>query len=434
MQPFTPAALYHRVPVNDADDESAAGPSVEQRSTEAWEEVLERLIVDHAKERSIACVSGQAKSLPLWCALVASLLAACLVALLCSPTMYGATQHWMGRNGSFVLSLSHATRPARPSFLSHLSSATPLSLSNHTRRFHLALQATEHKQPWQLFLEFIRPYHNTNSTQYHHLLYHPRPAPLSSTDRSIVLLDGREEWETLLVLRHTLYLSGPEWGMVIFHIPSNLEWFRRELEVWPGGWGEHIKFVPVDQITWAQANALPTSAVFYQHIPTEHILIVQKDVVQLRSTYLPGVSTSSQLSEWMERYHYLGAPWPSIWCDANWCRAGGNGGCSYRRRSSMLEMVNALPLRCGERHCSEEAPFASAQSNEDLLITEQVWKQHELGRWNIPGDTREMARFSVEGLDFPGIHPFFMHAAWKFLTDESRVEELFSHVWQYYPE
>ena len=49
-------------------------------------------------------------------------------------------------------------------------------------------------------------------------------------------------------------------------------------------------------------------------------------------------------------------------------------------------------------------------------------------------DTRLMARFSVEALDYPEVHPYFIPGSWRYGMSETRIEELLSQVLQYYPE
>ena len=51
----------------------------------------------------------------------------------------------------------------------------------------------------------------------------------------------------------------------------------------------------------------------------------------------------------------------------------------------------------------------------------------------IRNDSREMAKFAVETLDYPELHPYFLHRAWRYGMSEQRLDELLGQVLQYYP-
>ena len=334
-------------------------------------------------------------------------------------------------------SLSRPPFPPNP--LLEPTAFSSLPLSHHVARVRalaaLSPPGGSPARPYQAFLDLIRDYHNSTRPSHLKLLYHARPAPLSHTDRAIVSFDGRSDLNLIAVLRHTLYLSGPSWGMVLFHTARNVAFFVEALEVRPGGWGEHVRLVEVDDIGRPQANALPTSAAFYRRIPAEHMLFVQADVVQLRSTYLPGPATSALWLDWMADYHYLGAPWR--WCGEEWCRAGGNGGCSYRRRSTMLEAVATAPLRCTARHCEDTAPYLSFDEDdyEDVYLSHRLLQMQKEGHnLSLMLDQHDMARFAIESIDFPDLVPFFLHNSWTYGSNLTRLEELIAHAFPYYPE
>ena len=292
----------------------------------------------------------------------------------------------------------------------------------------------------QLF-SLIRPYHfptpELNLTCA--LVYHSKPANLSLTDRAIVALDGRENEPLTLVLRHTSYLLGPEWGMVLFVTPALRAFYEAKLDIREGGWGEHIQLHLVSQIAYQQANDLPGSAVFYEAIPTPHLVIVQDDGFPIRSTYLPGVGTSSIWSDdWMHRYVFLGAPW--IWCNSgqsDWCRYAGNGGASYRRKAVMLELVkNDELIDCvtDDRHrCAVASNYAAGRGYEDTFISQALYDRRPRYDSVCLTDQAEMARFSVETRDVPqGEHPFFLHKTWAYLGIERSGQHL-AYALQYYP-
>lgn len=297
----------------------------------------------------------------------------------------------------------------------------PFSLDTQYQR----LINTPGDLPHDKLFNLIRPYHLNKTCS---LLFDAKPADLKLTDRSIVALDGREDEQLVLVLRHSIYLLGPEWGLVLFLTESVLPYYVELLGVRPGGWGEHIQITIVSDITKQQANDLPGSVAFYKAIPTPHMLIVQRDGFPLRSTYLPGEGTSSVWSDdWMHRYVYLGAPWN--WCNSRWCKYGGNGGVSYRRRDVMIELLQSKKssIDCSTKRCVESSTYDDGQ--EDMYISRELFKQRPKYDSVSLLDEKQKAMFAVETIDSE--HPFFQHQSWRYLGNERSAQHL-AYSLQYY--
>ena len=180
------------------------------------------------------------------------------------------------------------------------------------------------------------------------------------------------------------------------------------------------------------ANAIPGSAAFYDSIPTEHLVIFQSDAFAIRSTYLPGPSTSPVLSDWMERYVYMGAPWRE--CRGDWCRWGGNGGASFRRKSIMKEMIERPDfIECGDRVCYRYSFFKENRLNEDEWFAHRFHGLRPKYDDRLPLNPENMAGFSIESLDYRNVTPYFVHKPWWYLQQE-RIAEILAVPLQYYPE
>jgi hypothetical protein len=94
-------------------------------------------------------------------------------------------------------------------------------------------------------------------------------------------------------------------------------------------------------------NKLLTSFEFWNVIEEENILIFQHDSMLLRK----GIEEFYQ-------YDYVGAPW-------KFCNHGGNGGLSFRHRSSMIAVINGMEMQ-GQKYNQ------SMHGNEDVFFCNKL--------------------------------------------------------------
>lgn len=267
-------------------------------------------------------------------------------------------------------------------------------------------------------------------------------APMYAVNRTIAILDGRKDDSFIFVLKHAMHMLGSGWGLIIFHTAENEQWWVDQLEIKAGGGGQYVQLQCVEPITFAQANSLAASPAFYERIPIncETIIVMQPDTMMLRSDYLPGASYAGpSFSHLIDTYAYLGAPWS--WCTDPWCRVGGNGGLSLRKRSVMLDLLQEV--RCNDWSCKRVDMFHEYYTQqefpmkhvEDSLLAYQLYDhayKYTAGVSQLA--TPEIAAwFSMESLDFPAADPFFAHKIWAYLPSV-RYGPLMAHVKQYYPE
>jgi hypothetical protein len=126
-------------------------------------------------------------------------------------------------------------------------------------------------------------------------------------------------------------------------------------------------------------NELLTSHAFWDKIDEENILIIQHDTNILRF----GIEEFYQ-------YDYVGAPW-------KFQQHGGNGGLSFRKKSTMLE-------------CIEKVPY-NGTDNEDVYFSNTL---KLLGKNLAPREVCE--KFSCETIFKLGTLGY--HAIEKYLTSE----------------
>lgn len=265
-------------------------------------------------------------------------------------------------------------------------------------------------------------------------------ARMHTVNQTVALLDGRMDPMFIFTLKHLFHMLGPNWGLIVFHTASNMEWWIDQLEIRPGGGGEHVVLQRVDPIAFQQANSLPASTVFYDRIPCETILIVQPDTMMLRSEYWPsGVVGGPTLEAMMAQFAYLGSPWG--WCKEDWCRVAGNGGLSMRKRSVMLDLTREVRCTHWECHWIEMFEFFSHQQTIKWKHVEDTFFAYQLydhAYKFAPGVSQlatpeQHAWFSLEGKDFPGVEPWFVHKVWNYMP-HTRYGPLMAHTMQYYPE
>ena len=150
-----------------------------------------------------------------------------------------------------------------------------------------------------------------------------------------------------------------------------------------------------DNLTVSQYSEMLTRADFWRSFPEEHLLIFQTDSI---------LSTTSpvQLCEFLD-FDYVGAPWrhlPQLTC-------GGNGGLSLRRKSAMVEACT---------YFAQDPIFRRKR----IIIPEDLqfayyFQPRRKNQYYLP-DRHTSARFSVESIYYPNLHPLGIHKAWARLS------------------
>lgn len=260
-----------------------------------------------------------------------------------------------------------------------------------------------------------------------------RAAPLHTVDQSVAVLDGRQDPMVIFIIKHTFHLLGPGWGLVIFCTSDNEGWFIDQLKIRKGEAGEHIQLQRVHPIHKGQANSLPMSTVFHERVGVETVLLVQPDAFMLRSPWLDGPSSSREAwNSLMSQWGYIGAPWG--WCHDDWCKWGGNGGASLRKRSVMRDVCSEL--RCGDWECHRHDLFRDMDRHgdawwrtEDTFVAKVLHQHQHRWRGRLP-DQRQSAEFAQEHLQVDDVSPFFVHKIWNY-QPQSRWLPIIAHVKQY---
>jgi len=151
-----------------------------------------------------------------------------------------------------------------------------------------------------------------------------------------VLVEPRRHRAVPFVIRNILENLDSRWNVQFFHGTKNGSWARRilgeVLREFPG----RIQFelLPVEDLPSPTAySRILASREFTERIPTEMFLVFQTD-----SMICPA---GRHLIHKFLEFDYVGAPWP-------WDHLKvGNGGFSLRRKSKMLEIIDASPPYTG---------------------------------------------------------------------------------------
>lgn len=271
-------------------------------------------------------------------------------------------------------------------------------------------------------------FHRAPDVIYHLLKRHvlklrPLIVPLYSTDQAIVMWEGRASPQVAFVLKHTLHMLGPGWGVVLFITAKLLDYYSKQLELHPGGWGQHISVQLVADIAYDQANSLPTSFDTLQRIDCETFIILQTDAFMVRSPYLSSPMYSwndtaearKEFNHMLGNYICLGAPWDGF----PHLQACGNGGLTMRKRSAM-EMILS-PLNCVTGSDCRRINFyhtSGRGANEDAWLAGQMGQMSAFFGKHLA--YRELsARFASESShEHRHPWPFFVHAFWRYQSVE----------------
>jgi hypothetical protein len=133
------------------------------------------------------------------------------------------------------------------------------------------------------------------------------------------------------VVRNALdNLDAATWNILIFHGRQNAEWLKEliDRDFVADKSRIQIQALDYDNMTARQYSDMLMTKEFYEKIPTENLLIFQIDS-------LICAPHKDLLGAYMD-YDYVGAPWG----DGN----VGNGGFSFRKKSKMIQFLEACPL------------------------------------------------------------------------------------------
>lgn len=215
----------------------------------------------------------------------------------------------------------------------------------------------------------------------------PLPEPPASSELSLVIIEPRADPHLEFALRNALRFIGPDWSVTWFHGRKNGE-FARAIAARLGP--VDLVALDVDDLSTVSYNELKKSAGLWERISAEYILWLEPDCLVCRR----GI-------EDFFRYDYVGAPWARPLSVSPSCRVG-NGGLSFRRRSSMLE----ISRRCNTSRqvvLTEDIFFVM-----NMMMCNRVQKN----RFKLP--TFDEARpFCVESVWHP--RPFGLHKTWRYL-------------------
>lgn len=268
--------------------------------------------------------------------------------------------------------------------------------------------------------------------------YKVRPAPRHLVDQAVVMIDSRQNDMILFSIKHSMYMLGPGWALVIFHTDANYDWLVEQLEVWPGGAGENTILIRVAEASAHVISAMMLSHEFYDLIDCETIITIQQDGMILRSPYLPGPSTDRiAFDKLLASNAFLGAPWACPPSDKRpFCEYGGNGGFSMRKSSVMKQI--ASHLQCEHEDCRIENGFlkydkhTNEGDHEDGYIQKALYRHRTMFGSRIPTPATAM-EWSWESRlpESRSPDPFMTHAMWVYYGEHEWIK-LIARARQYY--
>jgi hypothetical protein len=146
-------------------------------------------------------------------------------------------------------------------------------------------------------------------------------------ERTVVMVEPRRHPMLRAVVDNVMSVIGEGWNFHIYTASRNAEWLRETLP--PDRYGYKISWLSLDNLTREQYSQLLMEESFWASIDTEHVLVIQTDVIVFR--------------EWnplFEIYDYVGANYyhpDDVFPEGyRGMEVGGiQGGLSYRRRSAM---------------------------------------------------------------------------------------------------
>jgi len=152
---------------------------------------------------------------------------------------------------------------------------------------------------------------------------------------SAIIIEPRKHKALSFVLRNFLTNLSDDWNIIIFHGNTNLDYILAILDKQLSEYKSRITLhnLHVDNLTISEYNALLKRLDFYDKIPSETFLIFQTDTMIIEK--------HKELINSFMQYDYVGAPWDQ---NQRWTQGiykVGNGGLSLRKKSKMIDIINA---------------------------------------------------------------------------------------------
>ena len=151
-----------------------------------------------------------------------------------------------------------------------------------------------------------------------------------------IIIEPRKHRALYYVLLNALKNLSNNWNIIVFHGNLNKEYVENIINTKLTEYKERIKLInlKVDNLDFYNYNATMLDKSFYDNIPTEVFLVFQTDSLI--------ISKNKDIINDFIKYDYVGAPFDKIGPhNAHLNKLVGNGGLSLRRKSKMLEIIDA---------------------------------------------------------------------------------------------
>jgi hypothetical protein len=218
-----------------------------------------------------------------------------------------------------------------------------------------------------------------------------------------IIIEPRKHNALSFVLKNFLENLNNHWNIIVFHGLTNETYIKNIVKNHLDNYKSRIQLVNLNKenLSTNEYNVLLKTKEFYNYIPTEMFLVFQVDTVIIKEN-------KNRIYDFFE-YDYVGAPWISD-------KVVGNGGLSLRKKSKMLEIINAIH------------PSTSLYNNEDEYFCRQ-----QVIQLKVP-DFEEAKKFSVETLFYHapfGVHNCYNHLTntqWSFLSNKYPVLQVLKEI------
>jgi len=213
---------------------------------------------------------------------------------------------------------------------------------------------------------------------------------------TVVFIEPRKHKALAYVIKNAL--DNIDWPILFFHGTENLEYLQNTLQTFPEDQRKRITFrtLGVPNLSAHEYSRLLTDPNFYRSLPAEICLFMQCD-----SMIIPHPNNRKNIYKFLI-YDYVGAPFLGDANEPHSSKGVGNGGFSLRRRSAMIELLEAHPWPNG--------------GNEDLHISKYAKNKPTL---------LEALDFSTESLLWGS--SFGLHAPWKCIQMQ-HLERVFPFI------
>ena len=150
-----------------------------------------------------------------------------------------------------------------------------------------------------------------------------------------IIVEPRRHRALEFVLNNALECLSSEWKIVLFHGNDNLQ-YAADIAVRINDARLNLIHMDIENLDLVSySKLLGTRSMVYDFIETEHFLVFQTDSMIFKCN-------AHKIYDFLE-YDYVGAPWLiTNYVPTRICDFIGNGGCSLRRKSKMLEIVDKV--------------------------------------------------------------------------------------------